>query len=232
MVNNEANMANTSDKMANIAKIDGLATNKANDEANIANDEAKIKIPSDARCKNVRDLTIRLLKIPASDCRSGLKDPVDDNPVGSHNVEDPVDNNPVGSQNQKRTTKLREDSNVNVDGNEKEVRSSEVNTDDIMAANDGSTNDQNKTVRLLTVAVSDRRSGVQDRRDDYPAGRKQACENERRIGGYVFWHSETEVCAPEHRSVRLSGDSQAAKNACLTWPDKDNGSPLEYRSAL
>jgi hypothetical protein len=66
-------------------------------------------------------LAIRLLKIPASDCRSGLEDPVDDNPVGSHNLEDQVDDDPVRSQNRKQTTKLREDSNVNVDDYEKEV---------------------------------------------------------------------------------------------------------------
>jgi hypothetical protein len=115
-------------------------------------------------------LTIKLLKIPASDRRSGLEDP------------DPVDDDPVGSQDQKRTTKSRVDSNINVDDYEKEVRSSEVKTGVITAADDGSTNDQNKTVRLLTVAVSDRRSGVQDRRDDDPAGRKPARENKRRIG--------------------------------------------------
>jgi hypothetical protein len=48
-------------------------------------------------------------------------------------------------------------------------------------------NDQNKMIRLLTVPVSDCRSGLQDQLNNDPARRKQACKNKRRIGGYVSW---------------------------------------------
>ena len=137
--NNDANMANAGVEIANAG---AMMANMANNEARVLaainavippddnNSNARLfaaalgaippdadAIPSDARCKNVRDLTIRLLKIPASDRRSGLDDAVDDDPVRS--LDDPVDDDPVGSQNQKRTTKLREDSNVNVDNYEK-----------------------------------------------------------------------------------------------------------------
>jgi hypothetical protein len=117
---------------------------------------------------------------------------------------------------------------------------------------DGIRNEQDKTIRLLTIAKSDRRSGVQDRRDDDPAER-QTRENERRIGGDVFRRGVAEVCAPERRSVRWRGNNQSApehrsarwhgkgkehRNAHWDgkgnehWPGEEGLSTPEHRSAL